>query len=69
VPQDSYAGRVAILTRHRPPDDPELLAARRALKADRAQRYITDLVTHEPPLTDDQRSSLAALLAPAGGAA
>jgi hypothetical protein len=56
--------RVAILSRYHPdhPDQPDLVAARRDLKADTAEQYVRDLVDGWPALTDTQRGRLAALL-------
>lgn len=77
VPTDSGASwtthraRVAGLS-HREPDDPELLDARRDLRAARAEDYITKVLAEAPPLTDQQRTRLCELLRPArtgGGAA
>ncbi len=63
--------RYASLTRSRPADDPDLLAARRALRIERAADYITDLAT-TVALTDGEIGRLTALLRgserPAGGA-
>ena len=53
--------RVAILSRYHP-DQPDLVAARRDLKADTAEQYVRDLVDGWPPLTGTQRGRLAALL-------
>jgi hypothetical protein len=53
--------RVAILSRYHP-DQPDLVAARRDLKADTAEQYVRDLVDGWPALTDTQRGRLAALL-------
>lgn len=65
--------RVAALSRDRKPDDPDLLAAKRDLRASlsaaRAEEYISRLVAEAPPLTDDQRSRIAALLRNGGAAA
>lgn len=47
-------------------DAEEAESARRDLKAARAEDYIRELVDSAPPLTDDQRSRLSALLQPAG---
>lgn len=58
----SERARYASLTRSREPDDPDLLAARRDLRAARAEDYIRDLVAAAPPLTDVQRERLAVLL-------
>ncbi len=54
--------RVASLSRSRVPDDPDLVAARRDLRAARAEEYIRQVVDAAPPLTDDQRRQLAAIL-------
>ncbi len=58
----SVAGRVAALTRSRTLDDPELVAARRDLSAERLADYIRKTVEAAPPLTDSQRDRLALLL-------
>jgi hypothetical protein len=54
--------RVAALSRDRKPTDPDLLAAKRDLRASRAEEYIERIVNQAPPLTADQRSRIAALL-------
>jgi hypothetical protein len=54
--------RVAALTRSRQPTDPDLLAAKRDLAESRAEEYIRRIVDAAPPLTQDQRSRIAALL-------
>ena len=54
--------RVASLTRSRKPDDPDLVAARRDLRAERLALYIRKAVDAAPPLTDEQRDRLAGLL-------
>ncbi len=63
--------RYASLTRSRPADDPDLLAARRALRIERAADYIADLAT-AVALTDGEIGRLTALLhgaeRPNGGA-
>lgn len=64
----SSRASVASLSRSRKPDDPDLLAARRALRHARAEDYIRDLVAAAPRLTDEQRTHLAALLAPSAAA-
>lgn len=56
--------RVASLTRSRTPDDPELVDARRNMRAARAEDYIKRLVDSAPPLNDEQRDRLALLLRP-----
>lgn len=65
----SQRSRYASLTRSRSADDPELIAARRDLKASRAEEYVRALVEQAPPLTDEQRWRLAALLHPTPGTA
>ena len=57
-------GRVNALQRHRPADDPDLYEARRELRAASAEETVRGLVAGWPPLTSDQRTKLAALLAP-----
>jgi hypothetical protein len=54
--------RVASLSRSRNPDDPELIGARRDLRAARAEDYIKKLVDAAPPLTSEQKDRLALLL-------
>lgn len=57
-----HRGRVAALTRSRRPNDPDLVAARRDLAAERLAAHITRIVNEAPPLTDAQRDRLAVLL-------
>ncbi len=52
--------RIASLSRSRTPDDPELVDARRNLRAERLADYITKTVDAAPPLTPAQRDRLAA---------
>lgn len=54
--------RIAALTRSRSADDPDLVNARRNLKAERLADYITRVVDAAPPLTPAQRDRLALLL-------
>ncbi len=65
--------RVASLTRSRAANDPELIEARAALRAERraalADGYIRKLVEAAPELTEEQRSRLALLLRGGGQAA
>lgn len=56
--------RIAALSRSRPADDPDILAARRDMRAARLADYIARTVDTAPPLTTEQRDSLAALLRP-----
>ena len=56
--------RVASLARRREPNDPDLVAARQNLKAERLAEYIARTVDVAPALREDQRDRLAALLRP-----
>ena len=56
--------RVAALSRSRADDDPDLVGARRDLKAAKLEDYIRRVVSEAPPLSDDQRELLAGLLRP-----
>ncbi|AGZ51094.1 hypothetical protein B1T45_16515 [Mycobacterium kansasii] len=59
-----HRGRVAALSRSRPADDPDYLAAQRDLAAANVESYITRTLAAAPPLTDEQRTRLAELLRP-----
>ncbi|MGV7258243.1 hypothetical protein PJI20_27530 [Mycobacterium kansasii] len=59
--------RIASLTRSRTPDDPELIEARRALRAERLADYITRTLAAAPPLSEEQLTRLAELLRPVRG--
>ena len=61
--------RIASLTRSRRPDDPDLIEARRNLRAIRIEEYVRRTLADAPPLTDQQRARIAGLLAPADGGA
>jgi hypothetical protein len=54
--------RIASLSRSRTPDDPELVDARRNLRAERLADYIRRTVDSAPPLSAEQRDRLALLL-------
>ena len=58
----SERARVASLSRSRTADDPDLVAARRNLKAARLAEYIERVVAEAPPLTIEQRNRLSVLL-------
>lgn len=62
-----HRARIASLTRSRAADDPELLTARRDLRAERLAEHIERTVAEAPPLTPEQLDQLKALLR-AGGA-
>jgi hypothetical protein len=59
--------KVAALSRSRPADDPELVAARQALNAARLERLVQAALTELPPLNDEQIGRVIALLRPATG--
>jgi hypothetical protein len=61
------ACRVSLSTRWHGPDDPRTQEARRDLHAAELEYHIRRLVDQAPPLTDEQRTRLAALLAPVAG--
>jgi hypothetical protein len=54
--------RVASLTRSREPDDPDLVAARQNLRAERLAEHVARVLNELPPLTDQQIERVAALL-------
>ena len=58
----SERARVASLSRSRPADDPDLVDARRNLRAERLAAHIEKVVAEAPPLTAEQRYRLAVLL-------
>ena len=59
--------KVAALSRSRSADDPELIEARRNLKAVKLAEYVTRVVSEAPPLTDEQLERVSALLRPVMG--
>ncbi len=64
--------RVASLSRSRTPDDPELVEARRNMRAERLADHIAKVIAAAPPLSNEQREKLALLLrgpSGSGGAA
>jgi hypothetical protein len=54
--------KIAGLSRDRKPDDPELVEARRELRAQRLAEHVDNVVAGWPPLTDAQLDRIAALL-------
>lgn len=54
--------RVAALTRHREPDDPDLDEARRDFRAERLAAAIQREVDRSPPLSAEQIEQLRGLL-------
>jgi hypothetical protein len=66
----SRRGRLNAMQRHHGPDDPRVVELRRETAADAIARYVRKVVDAAPPLTDEQRNRIAALLrAPAADAA
>lgn len=63
-----HRGKVAALSRSRSADDPDLVAAKRALREARLAEYIKRTIDEAPPFTDDQRNRLALLLSGSGAA-
>lgn len=57
-----HRARVAALSRDRRPDDPDLVDARRDLRAERLADQIRKTVDAAPPLSRDQLDRLAVLL-------
>jgi hypothetical protein len=57
-----HRARVAALSRDRVPHDPDLLDARRDLRAARLEEHIRRTVDAAPTLTEAQRDRLALLL-------
>lgn len=60
----SARARSAAYQRHRAPDDPDLVTARRDLAAVTLEQHVRKIVEAAPPLTDEQRERIAALLRP-----
>lgn len=54
--------RLGGLVKHHGPTDPDVLDARRELKAALLRRHVEQVVAEAPPLTVEQRAELAALL-------
>lgn len=53
---------------NRAPDDPELVEARRNLRALKLAEHVQKVLDGAPPLTDEQRERIAALLRAGGDA-
>lgn len=58
--------RVAALSRSRPDNDPDLIEARRTLKANRLTQYVARTIATGPPLTSAQLDHIAVALRSAG---
>ena len=63
-----YRAQVATLSRSRNADDPDLVEARRNLRAARLEAHIEKALADAPPLSDQQLERIARLLAPPVGA-
>jgi hypothetical protein len=61
--------RIAALTRSRPPDDPELVKARRKLRGLRLAEMTAEVLNGWPPLTEQQIENVVAILHAGAGAA
>ena len=57
-----HRARTAALSRSRNPDDPELIEARRNLRAESLAEHVERALSDAPPLTDAQRHRIARLL-------
>ncbi len=57
-------GRHNALARSRQPGDPALVEAARVLAAENLAAYVTKIVDTAPPLSDEQRARITALLRP-----
>ncbi len=57
-----HRARIGALSRDREPDDPELVAARRDLAAERLVEHVERILAGWPPLTDEQLDRVARLL-------
>jgi hypothetical protein len=66
--QRTQRARVAALSRSRTPDDPDLVDARQQLSIAKLADHIQAVVDAAPPLTEDQKARLRALLGGAGEA-
>lgn len=55
-------GRIASLSRSRPADDPELVTARRNLKAITLEEHVRKVVAAAPPLSTDQIDRIVTIL-------
>lgn len=60
--RNTARGKIAALSRSRSSDDPELIEARRVLAAEKLADYIKRTVETAPPLSDEQRDRLVALI-------
>jgi hypothetical protein len=69
-PPESWAherARIGSLSRSRAADDPELIEARRNLRAIRLKEYVERAISEAPALTEEQIARVAAILSRATG--
>lgn len=57
-----HRARIAALSRDRASNDPELIEARRSLRAVRLEEHVDKVLAGWPPLTDEQIDRVVALL-------
>lgn len=57
-----HRARVGALSRDRQPNDPELMEARRSLRAECLAEHVARVIAEAPPLSDEQLTRIAALL-------
>ncbi len=57
-----HRAEVAALSRSRSADDPDLINARRNLRAERLAEHVAKVVAQAPPLSPAQRDRIAVLL-------
>lgn len=60
--QRHHRARIAALSRDRDPNDPDIVAARRDKAGADIEAYVDRVIKSAPPLTDEQRNRIAALL-------
>jgi hypothetical protein len=57
-----HRARIAALSRRCKADDPQLIDERRSFAADRLAATVLEVVASAPPLTDEQRDRIVAIL-------
>ncbi len=62
-----FAAVIGAIEKHNGPTDGRLPGLRRDLRAEQLCEYVSKIVSQAPPLTDEQRAKIAALLRPTGG--
>jgi hypothetical protein len=59
----TLSAKLASLTRHREPGDPDLARAREELDADHLRQYVAAVADRAPALTPEQRDLLVSVIA------